>query len=290
MINNIKFGPSGNGNLFYELGYKHSYQAPSWLRQLGLNAYEYSFGRGYTMSEQTAKKLGEEAEINNVLVSVHAPYYINFANESEEMAEKSYNYIIKGLEILKNMKGKHLVFHIGSQGKLNRSDAILLIKKRLKYLLKLIYEKELNDMYICPETMGKTLQIGTYKEIIDFCTMDKILVPTFDFGHIYSLNLGNFGSYNDYKEIFLYAIEKLGFERIDNCHIHFSKIQFGQKGEIRHLDFDNIDFGPNFEPLAKVLSELNLHPTIICESHSKMVEDSLEMKKIYEQINNSLQK
>ena len=50
----ILFGPSGNSKLFYDLGYKSSLQAPAWLKSLGLNAYEYSFGKGYVMGSEKA--------------------------------------------------------------------------------------------------------------------------------------------------------------------------------------------------------------------------------------------
>ena len=88
-MSKVKFGPSGNSELFYQLGYKSSVQAPAWLRSLGLSAYEYSFGRGYNMSQEKAIEIGREASANEIEISVHAPYYINFANESEEMVEKS---------------------------------------------------------------------------------------------------------------------------------------------------------------------------------------------------------
>ncbi len=284
MENKIKFGPSGNSEIFYEAGNKTSLQAPAWLKSVGLSAYEYSFGKGYIMSSPVAEKLGEEAQKNGVSISVHAPYYINFANENEEMIEKSFGYVLTGLKMLRLMKGKHLVFHSASQGKLTREKAIKLVNERLKKLVSLIYENGYDDMYICPETMGKSMQIGTYKEIVDFCTIDKILVPTFDFGHIYALNCGNFGTYEDYKKVFDYAIEKLGFERASNCHIHFSKIEYSAKGEVRHLNYGSETYGPDFKPLAKVLKDMKLTPTIICESRDMMAEDALEFKRIYEQI------
>lgn len=282
----IEFGPSGNSNLFYSKGFKSSVQAPSWIKSLGLNAFEYSFGKGYLMGEETAILLGEEAKRNGVSISVHAPYYINFANESVEMAEKSFQYVLRGLKYLKLMGGKHLVFHCASQGKLEREDALLLVKKRLVELVSRVKKEGFlaEDFKLCPETMGKPMQIGTYKEIVDLCMIDEIFVPTFDFGHIYALNLGNFGSYEDFREVFEYAIRKLGFERVKNCHIHFSKIEYGKKGEIRHLNFDDNNFGPNFLPLLQAIKDLGLCPMIICESRSNMDVDALEMKNAFEKI------
>lgn len=48
----IRFGPSGNAREFYEQGKKNSEEAPEWLAQRGLNAYEYSFGRGINISDK----------------------------------------------------------------------------------------------------------------------------------------------------------------------------------------------------------------------------------------------
>jgi len=280
----IRFGPSGNSEIFYEAGNETSLQAPAWLKSVGLDAYEISFGRGYRMQSEMANLIGLEGEKNDVLISLHAPYYINLANEDDEMINKSFGYIITGLKMLRLVKGKHLVVHIGSQGKMSREKALDLISQRLDTLIQMVYKNGYEDMNICPEVMGKLAQIGSYKEIVDLCTKDKILVPTFDFGHIYAFNLGNFGSYEDYKKVFEYSIEKLGYERTKNCHIHFSKIQYGAKGELRHLNYFDEGYGPDFEPLARVIKELKLTPTIICESAGKMAEDALILKEIYQNI------
>ena len=283
----IRFGPSGNSPSFYSAGFKKSLDAPKWLNSVGLNAYEFSFGRGFTMSIDTAKTLGLEAKKYDIEVSIHAPFYINLANPNDEMKEKSFNYIIKGLEFLRAMNGKHLVVHLSSQGKLTRHEAVELTSRRLDECLAKIYNFKLTDMAICPETMGKPAQIGDYKEIVEFCKKDEILIPTFDFGHINALTAGGLKTKEDYKNILDYAIENLGFEKIKNCHMHFSKIEFGSKGEVRHLNYDDNLYGPDFEPLAEVLVEYKLMPTIICESRDLMAEDALILQNIYQNVKNA---
>ncbi|MBO4412793.1 MAG: TIM barrel protein [Clostridia bacterium] len=283
-MDEIKFGPSGNDELFYTEGFSSSLDAPAWLKEKGLSAYEYSFGRGYRMTSETAQKLGQKAKENGITLSIHAPYYINFANPDDEMAEKSFGYILTGLKLLKAMGGKHLVFHIGSENKQERKTALDLIDKRLDVLIKRVYESGYleNGMMLCPETMGKSAQIGTWKEIIDFCKKDKILVPTFDFGHIYALNVGNFGSFSDFLEVLSYGVKVLGYDRMKNCHIHFSKIMYSEKGEVKHLNYTDEGWGPNFLYLAQALKELKLTPTIICESAGNMATDSVIFKELYE--------
>lgn len=288
MNNFVKFGPSGNSEIFYSNGYKKSIEAPEFCKKFGLSAYEYSFGRGFVMSDDTAKILGDNAFVNNIDLSIHAPYYINLANESPEMAEKSFNYIKKSLHFLNIMKGKHLVVHLASQGKLDRDKALYLTQKRLEDVIGQIYNDNLlgDEMYLCPETMGKYMQIGSYQEIVDFCLIDKCLIPTYDFGHINCVLQGSLKTIDDYKRIFDYSIEKLGFDKVKNCHIHFSKIEYSEKGEIKHLNLDDKVYGPDYMPLLHAINEYNLTPTIICESKDRMMEDAILLSKEYNKIKN----
>ena len=278
----IKFGPSGNDKLFYEEGNKESVQAPKWLKEKGLTAYEYSFGKGILLKDETAIRIGEEAKKNGIEVSVHAPYYINFACVPDEQGLKNEDYVVRSIEKLRLLGGKRLVIHPGSQGKLSREEAVLITKNRLKKLAETLKEKQMDDILICLETMGKQAQIGTVEEIVDFCTIAPNFIPTFDFGHINALTGGTLKSENDYRKIFDLCIEKIGLERTKNCHIHFSHIEYGAKGEIRHLTFEDKEYGPFFEPLASVIKEYGLTPFIICESKEAMAVDAITMKNIYE--------
>ena len=287
MKNILRFGPSGNCESFYNSGHKKTLEAPKWLDEIGLSAYEYSFGKGFTLKEETALILGEEFQKYNILTSVHAPYYINLANFNDEMAEKSFSYVIKSLEFLRLLKGKDCVVHLASVMKLNRQEALYLTEQRLDKLIQKVYDLKLEDMNICPETMGKFSQIGTYEEIINFCTKDKILVPTFDFGHINAITKGDLKSEEDFQKIFDLSVKKLGIEKTNNCHIHFSKIEYGENGgEIKHLTFEDQIYGPEFENLAKVIIKNNLTPTIICESKATQAIDALKMKNIYNDLKN----
>lgn len=276
----VLFGPAGNSESFFNEGHSSTMDAPLWVKNKGLDLFEYSFGQGYRMSSETAVKIGNEFKNNGIILSVHAPYFINFANPDEEMYSKSLGYLHTGIRFLKYLQADRLVFHAASCGKASREDAIALMRRRFEEFMPEL-EEELENKILCPETMGKVMQIGTYKEIIDLCTISEKLIPTFDFGHINALTQGSLKTPDDYKRIFDYCFEKLGEERTKNAHIHFSKIQYGAKGEIRHLTFDDNLYGPCFDDLAQVLLDYDLSCHIICESAGTMAEDSLTMKQIY---------
>lgn len=280
----IKFGPAGNSQIFYDSGAKTSLEAPKWCSEHGLTAYEYSFGRMFNMSHEKAKMLGEEAVKNNVLVSVHAPYYINLANPSEESFQKNINYLLTSLSYLKDFSGNQCVFHPGSCGTETRDVAFGRLMSRIDRLLENIYSAGYGDLYVCPETMGKSQQLGSVKEIVEICKQDKCLIPTLDFGHINAVTGGTLKTADDYRKILDYVYNELGDFKTKNLHIHFSKIEYTSKGEVKHLTLDDQVYGPEFEPLAVVIKEMGLEPTIISESKEKMMEDAIKLKQIYESI------
>lgn len=280
-MNTLRIGPSGNSLAFYESGRKHTVEAPEWLHSIGLTAYEYSFGRGVTLSEKTAAQIGQQAIKYDITVSVHAPYYINLANPDPEMIRKSFGYIETSVKFAKLLSGNRVIFHTATCGKMQREEAVDLAKKNLEQLLlHLDSVLEIDDYFLCPETMGKLQQIGTVEEIVDFCKLDKRLLPCFDFGHINSYSHGAIKSEDDYRRIIDYTLAQLG-DKARKLHIHFSKIMYGPAGEIKHLTLDDQIYGPEYEPLAKIIDEYHLDPVIICESKEIMAEDALKMKKCH---------
>ena len=214
-------------------------------------------------------------------ISAHAPYFINFSNPDEEMAAKSYGYVLDTAKVLKNMGGKRVVFHPAAQGKATREVAVALCEERLKILRDLIYKNGLEDLIYCPETMGKLAQIGTVEEITRFCKIDSIYTPCIDFGHINAREGGSLNTVADYQDRLQYMIDELGYERMKGFHMHFSKIMYSAKGEIKHLTFEDTVYGPEFEPLAVALKTLRLEPFIVSESAGTQAEDAKYMKNVY---------
>ena len=277
----IKFGPSGNSIEFQLAGKSKSEESAVWVKEKGLSCFEYSFGRGVNLSDERALSIGQAFLDAGVEISVHAPYYINFANPEEENAQKSYGYVLQSAQKVKLMGGKRVVFHPASQGKMKREQAVDLTEERLKILRDKIYENGFDNLYICPETMGKIGQIGTIEEITRFCKIDKIYIPAVDFGHINARECGSLKTEKDYLERLEYMVDELGFDKMKNFHIHFSKIEYSAKGEVRHLTFEDKRYGPEFEPLSNALKKLGLEPYIICESAGTQDIDAVKMQKIY---------
>ncbi len=280
----IQFGPSGNSQSFFDEGHTHTEEAARYVKERGLDCFEYSFGRGIMLGESKAISIGEAFREQGVEISVHAPYFINFANPDDEMAAKSYNYVLGSAKALKLMGGNRVVFHPASQGKDTRETAVSRTVERLKVLRDYIYLNDMQNLLFCPETMGKTAQIGTVEEIVTFCKIDPVYTPCVDFGHVNARGQGCLKTADDYRRLLEYMIAELGVERMKHFHVHFSKIMYGAKGEIKHLTFADEVYGPEFAPLAQVLRELKLEPYVVSEGDGTQAEEAAEMKRIYESL------
>ncbi|MBO7178223.1 MAG: TIM barrel protein [Clostridia bacterium] len=278
----IKFGVAGNSKSFYDEGYTQTIEAGLWCKNRGIDAFEYSFGRGITLNEKTAKEIGNAFRDAGVEMSAHAPYFINLANPDPEMIKKSYAHITNSLKKVKDFGGSRVVVHPATQGKMQREDAINLMVENAKGLIDVLDELGYGDGYkICFETMGKLAQLGTVDEIIKVCSLDERFYPCIDFGHINAREQGILKSALNYNTIVQKMSDFLPKHKVLNMHVHFSKIEYGAKGEIRHLTFEDQKYGPDYEPLMEVFHQNGLEPYVICESDGTQAEDTVQMKKYF---------
>lgn len=274
------FGPGGNCEAFYATGKKATKDAPAWLRSLGLTAYEYEAGKGVTAGEAALREIGQAAKDAGIYVSMHAPYFISLSSVNEETRHNSIAYIEKSLWAADLLGADIIVVHCGSCGKISRADAMALSADTLRKTLDAVGYPQVR---IGIETMGKKNQLGTLEEVIELCKIDPRLVPVVDFGHLNARDCGGvFRTADDYRRVFRRIGEELGDGVAKNLHCHFSKIEWTDAGEKRHLTFEDMVYGPAYEPLAEAIAQDRLTPTVICESAGTQALDALAIKNCYE--------
>jgi len=276
----MQIGPSGNSRRFYEEGFKKSEQAFPWLHALGLTAYEYSMGRGVHVSRETARNIGREARRYGFRCSVHAPYFVNCASPEPEKRAKSVDYLMQAARAAGWLGADRVVFHVGSPGRLDREAAMELARGTIDVALGALDDAGLSGVTLCPETMGRVSQLGTLDEILALCKAFDRLLPALDFGHLHVAGLGTLNSESDFRAVLQKMVDELGHDRVKHFHAHFSRIEYGPKGEKRHVNFSDPGYGPDFRHLAPVLLSMGLEPVIICESAGDQADDAAEMLRI----------
>lgn len=270
------FGPGGNGELFYAQGNKATVQSPGWVKNFGLDAFEYEAGSGLSASEATLRAIGEKAKEHGVLMSLHTPYFISLSGVEEEKRLKSLEYIEKSLWAAELLAADTIVIHSGSAAKITREEAMRLSLDTLSRVAERFADTKVR---LGIETMGKVNQLGTLEEVLEQCKVSPLFVPVVDFGHLNARESGGaFPDADSYRRIFSRIGEVLGDECAKSLHCHFSKIEYTKAGEKKHLTFEDAVFGPSFEPLAEAIIREGVAPRIICESAGTQAEDALYMK------------
>jgi Endonuclease IV len=283
-----KFGPSGNSASFYKEGHSSTKEAAKWCRERGLDLFEYSLGQGINISENSAREIGSEFKKEGVEMSVHAPYFTNFSNPDPVMAGKSVGYVLASLKRAEAFQAERVVVHPASQGAATREEAMRVARENFLKLKDAIIERGYQNKLICIETLGKTGQMGTVDEIISLASLADFFYPCIDFGHVNAREQGILKNTLNYNTLIHRLLDNLPRKKVENMHVHFSKIKFGPKGELVHLTFADTVYGPPFEPLAEALVRFNLDPYVVCESDGTQAEDATFMKEYYFKVMNRI--
>ena len=276
-----RFGPAGNAADF---PYKTSERAPAWIAAQGLDCYEYQCGKGVHIGEESARRIGAAAELAGIVLSLHAPYFINLANPDPDSRQKTIGYITAACRAADWMGARRVVIHSGALMGRTRRQAMEIALPALSAVLAACDDAGFGHIALCPETMGKINQLGDLDEVLELCGLDERLIPCVDFGHLYARSLG----WEDGEEAMARILDKiaaaLGQERASRFHSHFSHIEFTPKGgEKCHRTFeDDGGYGPDWTPLARQVAARGWSPTFICESAGTQARDAAEMKRIYQ--------
>ena len=133
-------------------------------------------------------------------------------------------------------------------------------------------------IWVRPETSGGLAEFGDLEEVVRLSQEVENVLPCIDFAHIHARSRGKYNSYEEFVEIFNYLERELGKEILKSMHMHFSGIEYGEKGEIKHLNLEESDF--KYVELAKVLKDYSIEGVIISESPN-IEGDALLLKNVY---------
>jgi deoxyribonuclease IV len=252
----IKFGPGGLGAA------REAITNLKEMHCLGISACEVEFVYRVYLSKNEATEIGMVAKELGIVLSVHCPYYVNLNSEDAEKIESSKKRILQSCEIGHYLGARSIVFHPGYFGKrdydetyANIHNAIVEIKKEV--------EKNNWNVELCPETMGRKSVFGSIEDI------EKLVLETgcgfcIDFAHILA-------RYNErkFKELLKAFPQKY-------WHCHFSGIEYGDKGEKKHIPTSEEEW----KVILDFLRDLDKEVVIINESPMP-IEDSLVGMKIW---------
>ena len=250
------------------------------VKELGLNALELEFVRSvYIKDVEEAKRIGEHAKKIGVHLSIHAPYFINLNSSEKAKVAASEKRIMDSVKVAHYANALSVVIHSAYYMKMDANIVYERVRDEYKKLRKKIVDEGYENVIMRPELMGKHTQFGTVDEIIRLSEDVEGVLPCIDFAHYVARYEKN--SYEGFAEIFEKMENRLGKNSLKNVHIHFSDIEYSEKGERRHLVLGD---GPlRWHDMVKCWREYKLEGIVISESPNIEI-DAIKVKKYYDRL------
>jgi len=267
MADRPRFGPAGVPSAFKDLK-RPVVEFPEYLHKEGLDAFEYQAVRWGTepqMKREAAEALGVNAKKHDVWLTVHGSYFINFCG-GKETIEASKNRLIACATAADWMDAHVVVFHPGFYGRRPPREALELCVKAMREVVESLRSLGIGEVHLGPETTGKPSQLGSSDEILTLCDEVESTEPIIDWAHIHARERGKLKTIGDFRKVMDEIEKRLGTDVTRNLHCHYTRVEFTHKGERRHHTMDEVEYGPDFDPLASLIAELGLKPVVISES------------------------
>ena len=150
------------------------------------------------------------------------------------------------------------------------------VKSKITEISELIKKENIN-VWIRPETTGKSTQWGDLEEIVRLSKEFDNVLPCVDFSHLHARSGGEYNTYDEFSKILETIGTEIGQYALENFHAHLAGIDYSSKGEKKHLNLEESDM--NYKDLLKVMKEFGLKGALVCESPN--IEDDAKLLKTY---------
>ncbi len=233
------------------------------IAELGLGALELGWVQSVRVSEETCYLIRLAAETSGVLLSVHAPYFINLNADDEEWP-KSKKRLMDAAYYGSLAGATDIIFHSGSYFERDPREVLKVALPRLAECARELQDSGVK-VRLRPETMGKVAMLGSLEDTLAMSREIKGVEPCLDFAHLHArTGNGSLNSKTEWIQLLKRYAEALGDNALRRLHIHMSGIEYSSKGERNHLKLSDSDF--NLKGLFQALYEMDCNGRIMCES------------------------
>lgn len=243
---------------------KGSYKkALSLLEEMNLDGMELEFVHGVRMSDENRSLVKNAVDTKNMIITAHAPFYVNLNSKEEEKIDASVARIIETAVAGRDSGAFSITFHAAFYLGQEKDIVYNQVKSQIKRIVDFV-EKENIKIWIRPETTGKATQWGDLDEIIRLSNEFEQVLPCVDFSHLHARTAGEFNTYDEFSYILEEMGNKIGQYALDNFHGHLAGIEYTAKGERQHLNLKDSDM--NYIDLLKVMKKFDVKGALVCES------------------------
>lgn len=276
-MDKLRFTTAGQPICTEGAGYEKAFNI---LEELKLDGMELEFVHGVRMSPPNQKLVRETAIKKNMVLTAHGPYYINLNSKEEEKIEASKKRIIDTAKMAASLGGYSITYHAAFYMGMQKDDVYKKIEKSMAEIVETL-QKENIEIWVRPETTGKATQWGDVDEIVKLSKTFERVLPCVDFSHLHARTNGKYNTYDEFARVFETIGNEIGSYALENFHAHIAGIEYGEKGEKKHLLLEESDM--NYKDLMKAFKDFSIKGVVVCESPI-MEKDAVLLKTYYESL------
>src|SRR5437867_8330494 len=235
----------------------------------------YSLASGIARDYVELEELGTIARELDIELTLHAPYYMDFA-DVDGLAQKSMDSAVWGGLLAHALQASLVVTHLGRYGELDRQLALERVKDNLAAVRDRLRAARLSpDLGV--EASGLQEVVGGLDELLWLSKQVRGVVPVLNFAHLHAREGGLLRRPEDFQAVFEKAMKVAD----GHFHAHFSGVEHEGGNEIRYTPIKKGDL--RFEPLAEALLASPVDLTLI--SSSPLLEhDAMYMRVILDRV------
>ncbi len=273
-MDTLKFVTAGQPICNGSAGYEKAFDV---LEELNLDGLELEFVHGVRMSPANKKIVKKISTEKNMVLTAHGPYYINLNSKEEDKIEASIKRVLDTAKTGNELGAYSVTYHAAFYMGMPADEVYKKVEQSMEKICAALDEDAIN-IWVRPETTGKPTQWGNLEEIIKLSKDFKQVLPCVDFSHLHARTNGSYNTYDEFCKIFDDIGNQIGSYALENFHAHIAGIEYGEKGEKKHLMLKESDM--NYKDLMKAFKKFDVKGVIVCESPI-MEEDAVLLKKYY---------
>jgi len=281
------FGVAGFPVNFFKSEYrKNRDNIFKWLKGLDLDILELQCTYGIRMGDEQALRYKKLAEENDILLTIHAPYYVNLGSKKPQTVINSKQEIIKAFKLANLIGAGRIIFHPGGGHGKTDQDRADGIKQIIDSLNDIKSDIDTENVKIYPEIGGKVSSLGSLDEIIRICQNVDYAYPCIDLAHLHAREQGSMCAENNIIDVLNKIENELGRDYLDNTHFHMYPVDYTIGGEKIHRAFaDKDEFNNAYMPLANdfisAIKAKKVKPLVICEAYNTQEIGAILMRDLY---------
>lgn len=249
----VPYSTPGKGGTVEGLKHAHS---------LGITAMELEWVQRVPMNTERIDEIAETAEELDMYLTIHAPYFVNLNAQEPEKLAASKKRILDAMEMGQRAGAHSVCVHPAFYLKMDPDVVYENVRVATDDILEQAKKRNLT-INLAYETMGKPTQFGTLEEVLKL-SKEFGIYPTVDSAHMHARTNGEWNSEAEWNTMLDMYVEYLGEKSLKSVHMHYSGIEYTEKGERKHLPLSESD--ARWREFMKVLKERGVEGSLVCES------------------------